>query len=856
MRTAAFCITALAAALPAAMAAQDAPWLPSSLYNQLHVVIGSEAAPAEQFAAEEFVRLWEACTGHTPACAHTHDSTKVNVYIGRTGNPHTAALELAGLGDEGYHIRTTTTKETYPVRWLDTRRPTRFPLRLRRLLIAGGAQRGTLYGVYAFFHDVLGMRWLTPDVTHIPEPPRGLPGIDTRYVPPINFRDTNYWMFTRHPEFAVKHRLNGHFMRGIPEKMGGFIGYAGPFCHTLHHFVNPDDYFEEHPEYFARVNGKRRRKAQLCLSNPDVRAIVTGQVRDILRDAPPNRRIVSVTQMDYPFWCECEDCTALAEREGSQAGPMIHFANAIAARIADEFPDAYIDTLAYTYTRTPPKHVTPRDNVIVRLCAREADFFRPLTDKGSRQNRAFRKDFKRWNKIAQNLFIWDYTQNRHAFQGPHPNFHVIQPNVAFFADNGVSGVFEQAAPSPRSDFDLLKGYMVAQVLWDPEVDDKAIYDEFLALYYQDAAPYIRAYHKLITQKVREDDYVLTIFSEMEWMDLATVQAAKEIFAQAFAAVAGDEALTQRVKHAYVPVQYAALVCPPDVAIEGNRYIMRRPESQTFDEYWAMLADYGVTHIGDSPIEAFRERLDGKTPPRYAALPFYPLENSRYLVWVVPEIAGSVVRLRDKANDIELFPNFEIPHVRQGMLQEWTVMDPDAPAKERAVAETYKLVDANDERVIVQATLANALTLERTVSLEADPTRAAVSLTITNNGDAPVVPRVKLHPAFHLPDGWRGPRLYVQRGGGWTRRGWAFGNAHDTAMAAIEPDRIDAWAVRLPGARAYLLNTVVPDQLEALVYYLDLRASQAILELVPDLRPIEPGGERTIDTAYAVVEKLP
>ncbi len=87
--------------------------------------------------------------------------------------------------------------------------------------------------------------------------------------------------------------------------------------------------------------------------------------------ANPNARIVSLTQHDNQDYCVCDECKALDAYEGSHSGTMIHFVNAVADAVKDEFPNVAIDTFAYQYTRKPPKHVVPRDNVIVRLCSIE-----------------------------------------------------------------------------------------------------------------------------------------------------------------------------------------------------------------------------------------------------------------------------------------------------------------------------------------------------------------------------------------------------------------------------------------------------------------------------------------------------
>ena len=96
--------------------------------------------------------------------------------------------------------------------------------------------------------------------------------------------------------------------------------------------------------------------------------------------------------------------------------------------------------LAYQYTRPAPNKTKPRPNVIVRLCSIECNFLRPLTDPS---NAAFTTDIVNWNKISDRLYIWDYVVDFHAWLMPWPNYFVLAPNIRFFRDHGVKGIFEE-----------------------------------------------------------------------------------------------------------------------------------------------------------------------------------------------------------------------------------------------------------------------------------------------------------------------------------------------------------------------------------------------------------------------------
>src|SRR5690349_1466772 len=108
-----------------------------------------------------------------------------------------------------------------------------------RLIIAGGPDKGTLYGVYSFLEKYLGCRMYSPKVKLIPRQSRiSLDKIDEIQVPVIRFRDTHY-RATWDAEYIDWHKLD-HDERGNRNDWGMWV-------HTFNALVPPDVYFEEHP---------------------------------------------------------------------------------------------------------------------------------------------------------------------------------------------------------------------------------------------------------------------------------------------------------------------------------------------------------------------------------------------------------------------------------------------------------------------------------------------------------------------------------------------------------------------------------------------------------------------------------
>ena len=286
------------------------------------------------------------------------------------------------------------------------------------------------------------------------------------------------------PAWMARNGVNGGLNNPIPDELGGSVNYKG-FVHTFYKLVPPEKYFATHPEWFSLINGKRTDdRAQLCLSNPELRDFVVSRVKDWLRKTP-DAGIISVSQNDCHGACQCSNCAAIDNAQGSPSGSMIAFVNYVAEKIAPEFPNVAVDTLAYQYTRKPPATLRPRTNVIVRLCSIECNFRAPLDHPS---NAAFLADLQDWSKICHRLYVWDYVTDFSNYLLPHPNWFTLGPNLRVFQQYGVKGVFEEGAyEGYGAEMGELRAWLLAQLLWNPQQNDRALIQEFLDGYYGTAA---------------------------------------------------------------------------------------------------------------------------------------------------------------------------------------------------------------------------------------------------------------------------------------------------------------------------------------------------------------------------------
>jgi hypothetical protein len=376
--------------------------------------------------------------------------------------------------------------------------------------------------------------------------------------------------------------------------------------------VPPETYFEEHPEYFALNRGKRVKNTQLCLSHPEVFDILIEALAERI-EKKQDAQIWSISQNDIYGQCECPECAAVDAEEGSPAGSLLRFVN----RVADEFPDKTISTLAYQYSRDAPNRTVPADNVNITLCSIECDRAKPLIAYAS--ERSFFKDLEAWSKICQDIQIWDYVVQFNSYVSPFPNLRVLQPNIQLFKEKGVRKLFEQGAASPGTEFAELRSYLLAKLMWDPSVDVREVMNDFLFGYYGPAGEHIRHYVDLTHDALEESGRFLDIYGHPfqhvdGFLSPIFLAAYSELFDKAEAAVQDSPDHLARVRAARLPVEFAILEQAKRFGtgeggffeLKGDRWIVRPEARARLDRFVEGCHVAGITHLNEK----------GFTPEQY------------------------------------------------------------------------------------------------------------------------------------------------------------------------------------------------------------------------------------------------
>ncbi len=596
----------VAAAAAAALIAGLPPCVPRAAAATLYVdggrcaaiVEGAAPIPSETRAARELKRYLERVTGCTSAVLSEPDAPSggPRIFVGATRRAADLGLAAERLGPEEWILRTDRDD----------------------LVLVGGRPRGTLYAVYHFLEDVVGVRWWNAFEETVPRRPTlAIGDLRRRGTPAFGYRDI--YGVDRSPQFSARVRLNGSFQHLSPE-LGGGRDFGPPsHVHNFYRYVPPERYFGPHPEFFSERAGFRAAgRSQLCLTNGALADVVAGEVERFVegaaaearREGVPPPELFDVSPNDWGGACDCARCSAMAVATGARSGTLLAFVNRIADAVRRRHPDVLVDTVAYLQYFAPPHDVRARDNVVVRLAGlQRRDYLHGLRDP---RNRAYRDAVRGWARVAPHLWIWDYLVTfADVPELPRPNLRYLAGDLRFYRRVGVQGMFVQADQPVVADLRDLKIWVLAHLLEDPSRSPEALIREFSDGYYGPAGASVRSYLRLLRTAARRFDGPVRFDTEPSgygYLDASFFREAYRRFDRAERAVHGDAVLSRRVREARLSLDRALLARWPWLDVErlGGRLDRRR----ILGEARVTVERYVDARTRGPQAEAVRDRVLG------------------------------------------------------------------------------------------------------------------------------------------------------------------------------------------------------------------------------------------------------
>lgn len=333
---------------------------------------------------------------------------------------------------------------------------------------------GTEYAVTMLL-EYLGCGWFGPDELWQVIPSHSTLAVgelDVMHTPQFRSRWTG--AYSQYPEV------------GMRWYQGGDTTSTG---HGIMPLISREEYFEQHPEWFALVGGERNPYEQTWwqydYTNPGLAEEVARKVLERF-DANPALTNYSLAANDgwEKGWCECGTCAAA----GNATDQLLVFVNRVAEIVSQKYPDKTLSILSYHNNFFPPEKTTAHPNVEVMFC-RETSMTTPLD---------LNKAVTGYNNITHNTYTQSWLGNFQEFiektslkhtsiwewyciaadsavwaDVPWVQGNVATRNQALWKQNGVSYVFYDHGPfasyrETEESFPLRwpLWYVAARGMWD------------------------------------------------------------------------------------------------------------------------------------------------------------------------------------------------------------------------------------------------------------------------------------------------------------------------------------------------------------------------------------------------------
>ena len=254
------------------------------------------------------------------------------------------------------------------------------------------------------------------------------------------------------------------------------------------------------PDIFQLTRNGKRNPPMLCYGNP--RTLETYKERivgEIERGEPSGGllslrdKCITVSQWDGEVCCCCEHCKGLYDRTAGFAGeasPLIwgHFTAQLSDWLKAKYPDWKIVILPYINTCDVPKDFAfTNGNVVAMLCTMPGLAMLKQADAKAHEEALIRQ----WYAATGNkVIIWHYS----CWPAESTAAPLLfgETASAHFRDcrDVIAGTFINGGWKPLGR-QALSLYATMKVLWNPETDVQALYDEFAARMFGKAAKPMR-----------------------------------------------------------------------------------------------------------------------------------------------------------------------------------------------------------------------------------------------------------------------------------------------------------------------------------------------------------------------------
>jgi len=299
----------------------------------------------------------------------------------------------------------------------------------------------------------------------------------------------------------------------------------------------------------------------------------------------------------------------------------VTFANKLGELLKQKYPDKNYRVLmmSYGHSRPVPIKARPADNVVMSIVA---NFFgrTGLVDRGSTRGDSFRKQFEGWAKVVPSMLWRPNTGSPAGWQQGLPDLSVQQTirdlkDVAAAHCEGIfiDSVWEHwATHGPQY-------YVMAQIVWNPQVDAQAVLDDYYRRAFGPAAASVREYYETLEMermKFTAVDGETGVFSLPKLYTPELLRDSQARLDRAAAAVSADSLYAQRVAFVRAGYDYTRLTLENIELMAGYWKTKDAAVAAKVKENWSAIQQLIAANppaLNGGPLRPQTKRMAGLHP---------------------------------------------------------------------------------------------------------------------------------------------------------------------------------------------------------------------------------------------------
>ena len=365
-------------------------------------------------------------------------------------------------------------------------------------------------------------------------------------------------------------------------------------------------YGKDHPDWFAlqldgtRDQSKNPDRARLCVSNLElIEAIAHEKIAELKKN--PALIGVSIAPNDggRPGFCTCPKCEALDAANGRKVmlwdftkgtrrdyehvaltDRMVAFWNAIAEKVAKEYPDKLLVVDAYSVYAAPPVERKLHPNLVVR--------FAPLGYGSEEYRKESLRDWGGWSKAAKRIYFRPNLMLLGRRDGlPLIYVHKFGEDFRYLAAHGMMGTdFDSCCHNWSTQG--LNYYVVARLHWNPEQDVDAVVEDYCKSGFGPAAKSIRRYFDRLEQLM--NDVAAKQKKPVSAFDTKSLAALRKELEEARKEAGNDTAVRKRIEFLELGLRWAEAEARAHGFLADPATAARAEAKKALDERYALMRE--------------------------------------------------------------------------------------------------------------------------------------------------------------------------------------------------------------------------------------------------------------------------